>query len=420
MNNIYFFTEYESRTFPHEIPSAFYESGFCEKDNSKIKFTVVGILEYELSIYIIFPKGLPLNENLEINHINSNLLIRALQKYLSNTSLSEEEQVWNQSHNSLKLIKTIEWLIEDYKAYDIISFSKKIISINNNGRIDWNKTIHKVLPYYSKNKNIIYPNLYTIKNKTDEFMDVTLIHMWVLADISEKYGQLFNLKFSVVHPQKIFSIDYMIYILKKTLSTLNFDREIQLIQHLILYIEEKLTNSQTTILVTPYFANIWEKMCSLILRDNLSIRNLIPTPYWYFRNQKKQTIQIPDILTEYNGSAFVFDAKYYQIARGTDKLPGWHDLVKQFFYALSLKDKYSIVYNSFLFPGTFNGANIEYLGFARVDDKFLTIDNSPEEEGYFGNILAIGIDVSLVLNSYIQNGNNSLRHEIHMIVIRPN
>lgn len=72
MNNIYFFTEYESKIFPHTIPSAFYESGFCEKDDNKIKFTVVGILEHELSMYVVFPKGLHVNENLEINHINSN------------------------------------------------------------------------------------------------------------------------------------------------------------------------------------------------------------------------------------------------------------------------------------------------------------------------------------------------------------
>ena len=124
------------------------------------------------------------------------------------------------------------------------------------------------------------------------------------------------------------------------------------------------------IYATPYFHWVWEKICSFLFSNQKEI--VLPKPYWEVNNEKSYTEQIPDVLFKFNNTIYVLDAKYYRTKYAPKKLPGWGDLVKQFFYAHTLKKTLEKQFgnvkieNIFLFPGTTEN-EIEYLGYAAVE-----------------------------------------------------
>ena len=409
-NTIRYFTEYESKKIDYKLPSLFFERGYCEKnpDNS-IKFKIVGFIEFDGIFYVIFPKGM--SKSIIDNKKNASILLKVLKKYWSSSYLEDSEATWNAQHNNAKFFKVVEWLIQDYKVSSLMQRNQKTIEVNGNGRIEWNKTIKKINPTITSNKNMIYMDLLTSKNKNQSDAEIIQIHKYVLSDIKLKYGDIFEFtyhdKSNIVKP----STNYLIYQLKKSLASTNIDREIYLQKNLIAYLSEKSNDNKMHVLATPYFANIWEEMCKHFLKDEPNIREILPKPYWNFMGRELYSSQIPDILTTNQDSLFIFDAKYYQVLKGIDKLPGWKDLVKQFFYALSLKKTAETIYSVFLFPGTFNQSIYEYLGYASVKEEEI------EATETFGYILGIGIDVIYLSNIYIRSTDTILRKQIHDLVL---
>lgn len=411
-NKIRYFTEYESEKIDFKFPSLFFERGYCEKNkDNTIKFKIVGFIEFEGFFYVIFPKGMSKSSVESENKKNASVLLKVLKKYLSSSYLEDSEALWNSQHNNPKFFKVIEWLIQDYKVSGLMKRNQKVIEVNGNGRIEWNKTIKKSNPIITSNNSVVYMDLLTSKNRNHADAEIIQIHKYVLNDIKLQYGSIFGFKFHDNTVIKKPSTSYLIYKLKKSLASTNIDREIYLQKNLIAYLSEKSNANEMHIYATPFFANIWEAMCRHFLQDEESIRNMLPKPYWNFMGSERPSTQIPDILTTNKDSIFIFDAKYYQVLKGIDKLPGWKDIVKQFFYALSLKKTGKTIYNVFLFPGTFSQRIYEYMGYASVKE------NQEEASEIFGYILGIGVDVTYLSNIYIRSTDSSLRQEIHDLAV---
>ncbi|WP_274854115.1 LlaJI family restriction endonuclease [Bacillus methanolicus] len=195
----------------------------------------------------------------------------------------------------------------------------------------------------------------------------------------------------------------MQYRLQQALRTTYVDREITLFKKILSYLEMKSRNRNSdnfNIYATPFFHNVWESICSEILGDMDELHIIVPNPYWMFKGNKLKTSQIPDILIQTGESIFIFDAKYYRIKAGLDKLPGWGDIVKQLFYSLSMKNRFNQLYNVFLFPDTC-GNGFEYLGYASVEGM----------EDEFRNVLAFGIDIGTAMKFYVKELDSEKRIE---------
>ncbi|MFC0189451.1 LlaJI family restriction endonuclease [Fictibacillus aquaticus] len=401
MNNCHFFIEYEWRSINGtQIPSVFYERGFCEKSNSgSVKFKVVGILEHDGEFFIIFPKGMYIPSHDKEKVLTTQLLLKTLNKYSSTNILGAEELTWMGSANSSKLFQTANWIIEDFKQNGLIHTNKRKEQQNGNGRIEWSKSIKQKSPIII-NKKFYYLDVITSKNDIVSDQELTIMHSIVLTMVKDSYGWLFDFDYQHDFPNNNYSLKYMLYILNKSLRNTNIDRETRLFKHLITFLNRKVNANLMNVFVTAHFANIWEAACADFIGNMRSLHSLVPNPYWIFEDNKQLTAQIPDILFSKGDSIFIFDAKYYRIKEGIDKLPGWGEIVKQLFYGLSLSKQEIKIYNTFLFPSSYT-SGIKYLGFASVKNK----------ESEFGLVLAFGLDVSIVLK-YYNSKNKIIRNQV--------
>ena len=96
----------------------------------------------------------------------------------------------------------------------------------------------------------------------------------------------------------------------------------------------------------------------------MSANNIMPNPFWQVNDKSIKTSQIPDVMLRNKNQLYIIDAKYYTLYKNLKGLPGWGDLVKQFFYLYTLKDRVDNIremFNIFVFPGTSNEI-IKYYG----------------------------------------------------------
>lgn len=400
--NKYFFVEYEWKVVEDlEVPSIFYERGFCEKSSKDaLRFKITGLIEYKNSFFIIFPKGMTIPQSSKEKTYSTKLLLNVLEKYSSATILEGEETEWLGKNEASILFETAKWLIDDYTHNGLIHSTKRKELINSNGRIEWSKSIQKMAPILSNN-NFYYLDLITSKNDIVKDQELTIIHSIVINSVFKDFGWLLGSNFSDYPEKNNFSLNYMIYIIKNALKNTNVDREIKLFKKILAFLNRKASSDVFNIYATAYFANVWEAMCAQMLNNDRSLHKNVPKPYWFFEKNKTYTSQLPDILISHEKKIIVFDAKYYQIKYGIDKLPGWSDIVKQLFYAMSLRKSTEKMYNAFLFPSSCNDG-FEYLGYAAVESK----------EIEFGKVFAFSLDVQLVLTNYVNYHSDTYSTEI--------
>ncbi|EOW9530215.1 LlaJI family restriction endonuclease [Bacillus cytotoxicus] len=411
MNEPQFFIEYEWITLDTPVPKKFYELGLCEKQQGQIRFKFVGFSTYKENLFIVFPKGFQLSNNIDVNKKKAKLLLQTLIKYekstIENNFLGDGDDIVAQSFSS------ITRLIKDYQNFGIIKFQERKQEFNGKGRINWGKTIKQTQPYMQGNIPL-YLDLITSQTHFFSEHEISHIHEYVLHHISLQFGWLFNFKFHPDNTEELLRVEHMIYILTNALSQTFVEREIQLFKELINYLKKvsQEDSSSLSIYATQYFHNIWELMCARILKDNESLHKLVPNPYWVVNDKEYVTKQIPDILFEKNFELYVLDAKYYRIKEGLDKLPGWKDIVKQLFYAQSFKNNgfternytFQDIHNIFLFPSTCT-ETIKHFGFAAVKG----VEN---KQTGFGKIFAFELDVEFALNAYVYETETNLQNQL--------
>ena len=154
------------------------------------------------------------------------------------------------------------------------------------------------------------------------------------------------------------SIEGQIHILNSELRTTYSERDIQLIKSLIFYLKKiKGSSGRSMVIGIKHFHTVWEFMLLKTLANTVNVNQLLPLPSYRLRDDtiksaplKGQRLDV--VLKRPNEDRYaVVDAKYYS-AGSVSTAPGWPDLVKQFFYAKSLKEilPSAIITNAFVFP----------------------------------------------------------------------
>ncbi|WP_303984894.1 LlaJI family restriction endonuclease [Niallia circulans] len=403
---MYCYVENESYNLDIDVPVDLFKRGLCESHYGKYKFKFSGFIISENKLFIVFPKGMTVNqEKFKLNQ-DVHTLYNVLTRYKSESSkltVFEEELLGGQGNNNS--IAAAFWLIRDYEENGIIKFNKTKY-ITNRGKIDWSKTTQKFKPYFSNN-NPLYLDFVTKKNDNDLNNILTRIHRHVLKKCFYLFGAVLGYgSFEYgEHDEYDFDYDISLEHLKQELHNTFIDREISLISNLIQFLSGSDNSRETTSFqsfAVPHFHVVWEKICHYLF-SNSSTRGRFPNPYWEVKNKIIKTSQIPDILFITNSHINIIDAKYYSINYLNTGLPGWGDLVKQFFYSHTFNSNETSdleILNIFLFPGK-SICGMEYFGKAGVENRTS-----------LGYIYAYILDTSLAMTYYANYDEGSFRNKL--------
>lgn len=262
-------------------------------------------------------------------------------------------------------LSSIMWLLNDFRINGLFSKRRKR-NVVNSGKADWKKTISRRTAFVSDNGPI-----YLEVDGTSSYRfigeEITRIHAEVIRKLDTQFSWLISTKPSHISESlKSVSppsgtIDSQICHLKSQIHSYFATRELELISHLIEFLEQiKGQEKQNFVIGVRHFHGMWESMLSETLSFSVKLNHLLPTPTYQLTDgsfvdatRKGQRTDI--ILHRPNSDNFaVVDAKYYGVAKSTSNAPGWPDLVKQFFYAKALTTYCTSaqVSNAFIFPGS--------------------------------------------------------------------
>lgn len=322
----------------------------------------VGLLFHEKFVSVFLPRNSKKAETDEDKNNLASLILRTIQLYSKsfNSPLSiEDGELQNEvGGTSLSLISD---LLNDYKKNGIYSKRSSVNTLNT-GKPNWSKTISRSVAY-PNNSNYIYLDLHSNKKITQSICEVAKIHFSIISEISDRFsvllfGSVLRVTENGITKPSTDSIEGQIHILNSELRTTYSERDIQLIKSLIFYLKKiKGSSGRSMVIGIKHFHTVWEFMLLKTLANTVNVNQLLPLPSYRLRDDtiksaplKGQRLDV--VLKRPNEDRYaVVDAKYYS-AGSVSTAPGWPDLVKQFFYAKSLKEilPSAIITNAFVFP----------------------------------------------------------------------
>lgn len=334
--------------------------------------------------------------------------------YLSTLGQNPEEVV-----PTSNLLTGYELLI-DYRNKGLLQSNKKVLSKNSINPICWKKTICDNVPFTFEN-NLVYLESITKLNRVDNESFISQIHLQIIQNCWKEIGWLIGMEKPTPF-QRQFNIQKARTILGNCLFKLFRDREKRIVKLMIKYLEcDQLYNSNHGVFKlygTKNFEYVWEDICSSLVQSEYGILSkYIPRPEWFdscegiIRTRPRNSKPIPDILFTSNDFLHIVDAKDYDIQTSR---PGLHDLWKQFYYAISIKEavKYHKlkITNSIFFPWH-NSIN-ERRVIQRFSEIFSTYQNQPLNN--LSKINAYLIDIVSAMISYVNK--KSLKNEICAVI----
>lgn len=366
-----------------------------EKNNYVYVFKYVGIIIIFKLVIKCYPKYLKNNKNLqrELKQI-----IKILKKYKNSKKENFKLQDELNKNSSFNMLSLMLYFIEDYYINGIYTDTQKIIEMNGNGEILWDKTINEIYPLIQKNKPY-YFNLYTKRSINDYDNYFKRLHEVILTKCSEDLERadilnLFDLTpINLNKQQKITDFGEKYYIKSKIIHELNIQfnsHKQNLLKAMYAYINHSNSYMGDIDYFNTYGTNtynlIWEEMCSHVLNNkrddmlgslklpndklnpkykkNQTLLSIIEKPKWFILNDElnkyneiNEDTLIPDLITfndTKEGTEFIIlDAKYYSWPLNSK--PGIGDIIKQYIYELAYKDFIKLngfinSKNCFLFP----------------------------------------------------------------------
>ena len=359
------------------------ENDYIKKvDNNHFKFNFVGVIIVDNYIIKCYPKYIPNKDNIKSDFSQVMKVIKKYKNLYEDFSF-ENENLEDISFNKLSMMI---YFLEDYYENGVYTKIQKTHEISGNGEIDWDRTINTIDPILKDNRPY-YGELYTKYKINDLYDYFRLLHEYIITECSKfleknELLELFDLTPVELSDKTRFDFGDDGYILERLEKQLNVEfnsHKQKLLKSMHAFISE--TNSFTqedylTLYGTGSYHVIWEDICSQVFSNRLNrIKHVIKKPKWITRDgvthYALKTFE-PDIVTSFEDTFVILDAKYYNLTFNNDKLegePGLGDITKQYLYQLALeeykKDKFESVKNALLFP-KYDG-EIENLGFVDIE-----------------------------------------------------
>ncbi|MHC0552587.1 LlaJI family restriction endonuclease [Salinicoccus sp. CNSTN-B1] len=361
--------KYEKYEYYDLLDMSWFEEGLCILKEDKLIFYCTGVLINKNIIYIIFPKGYSLADDTDILKKHAKILMRTINKYQENLLPHLKTEFWEGVGDNSNILSAAMWLIEDFEANGLIQFREIENNINSSNNINWSRTIKESYPTIS-NGQPIYLDLIT-KNHKQISHQIELLHRYAISKSIKNFGWFLGVTDSYIDDVELnIDINQLIYLLDMEINRSYEERRLILLLKLKEFLLGVGKNSigNNFKIITFNFPWIWEDICRSIFKNDSDDTPKMPKPYWEVSGDIAETSQIPDIMLREDETLYILDAKYYTIKYAPRKLPGWSDLVKQYFYRHSLMDKESEIVNVFIFPGSTNDV-ISYLGYSSVKDQ---------------------------------------------------
>jgi hypothetical protein len=381
----------------------------CERKGTAVIFVRTGIIMLRGLIYVILPCGYRTDNSFH----DIQVLLDLFERIANEKKMDNEfyDQIEIELEGNGHLLTVSHELIKDFKENGLIRIDNTVEGINIGGRINWKKTVKQKNQMFTEEGIPIYTDLVMTRkeNNKDELM--CSLHRYAVNKSIAMYGILFGIGSGFDESAIELPIDREValsFLKSERQMTYNsrFLRVIDLVIRFIDSTENESINNDFISLTTKSFYTVWELMCKELLRDEfLSMREMIPRPYWQIGDSEpKYTEQIPDIVFIDNNELFLLDSKYYNINKN---IPGWHDLVKQYFYEISLKSVLNEVkasYNIMLIPYDI----VETARFWGVSK----VENVPG----FGEVKGILLNTKKVIEHFNYGGKENYRLAIKRVI----
>lgn len=393
----------EVDSLPSSLVTLMQRRGLIAPDQTRVHYC--GFVSWQQGIAAFMPRNTCLE--LLLPH-HAFYLLQSLSRYYlgKTTGISEGQENDFIGKASLSLFLS---LIEDYRTNGLYVRRKKHFSINQ-GRPNWRRTIVRRTPYPSGN-SLVYLDTDTSSTRYVSDCETARIHAQVIRSIYKKYGVVITGDYVNINenldrmPAPKSGTETQMTALDRELSESYSERDIQLIVMLKAYIEEASATRGSEFLVgTRKFHNVWEGMLDKCLPNKIEINSVLPVPYYqqgeHFVEVSQKGQRTDTVIGSKDGKHWaVIDAKYYNASR-PNLAPGWHDLVKQFFYRTAVEavcgQAVSVTLH-FVFPGTNNDLSKVKIG--ERGQKKVAISKFLEVSEY-GEILCHYCDPVTLLEKY--------------------
>lgn len=387
----------------------------------------VGFKYEDNNLAIYFPLGYSIPDNDETCRKDIQNLI-----YVLSTFSEQEKSFYPDDFSNKKSqgfpFSSYLYLIKDYMLNGYYKETENVLKNGASGKINWNRTIKNIKPYFS-NSNFIYCNYIVNSKNNKQNQIITKIHEYLVYESFKKIGAIFT---DFIPPQPLIKFDSYMFIsvikskMSQTcneLSLIRFKCMLDILNFL------SSSNDMNFIYGTENFEYIWQNLIDYTFGIN-NKSDYYPHTYWIIDNHKvdedlsvkKAALQPDTIMIKKIGTSniyFILDSKYYKygITLKPSHLPGTDSIVKQIAYAEYIEEEKGIkeekIYNAFIMP----------FDCLKQPDKIIKIkgyavsDHNSTKQ--YSKIFGVFVDIRTIMYNY-EPKNPNLIKELSEIIINKN
>ena len=310
------------------------------------------------------------------------------------------------------MLATIVELASDFVQYGIYS-ERTRYNTRNSGKPSWVRTIVREQAFVNPDGSVVYPNIRTTHVIDSHDALLTRVQVAILLEIASIHGWWLDELTGREEKLKQYAspnISRFLWArhLRLLLPQLYAARTINLANLLIGYLKDSRGRTTGKFLFgVEDFHTIWEHMLRSVLSGVEHGWNArLPRPA-YIRRCGEVEIQErgmqTDIVLREGNILRIVDAKYYD-AIGIGSTPTWPDIVKQFFYDLSLRSvaNKEEVSGCFVFPSLEDNAGV----YSKIEMRHRDLSSASD----FPVIECHYLSIAAVMKAYVEGNEIVLPH----------
>ncbi len=331
----------------------------------KDKVSFCGLMIKGDDLRLFLPRNVPMPRDLKSGMDLAVLMTASVERYGRESATKVSADSVEGQLIGGNLLSVIKELLEDYRLNGgyIRSLKSRVV---NSGKTDWKRTISKVVPFPDRKGRPVYTELHGRKTEYAAWCEVARMHHAVIAKLDRTFSWwITGRSGGRIAPDLsedsalLKNTAYCLQLLQRELRDCYADRSIRLINNLMTWFRAESADSKGALVIgLKDFHFAWEAMLNQVLEHVIPLNKEMLEPVYFSIDGKPLPLaekkkMRTDTILEKGKQLVVVDAKYYG-AGSMGELPGWGDMVKQFFYAkgLQLIRPDSQISNAFVFPGT--------------------------------------------------------------------